>query len=37
MNPYFAPKTERLLDYDRFFNVVKKEGKLLLENNLAHV
>jgi hypothetical protein len=37
MNPYFASQTERQLTYDRFFNVLKFDGKLLIEENLSHV
>ncbi len=37
MNPYFLPQAERQLMYDRFFDVIKENGKLLIEDNLAHV
>jgi hypothetical protein len=36
MNPYFTAQGERQLMYDRFFNVVKHNGMLLIEENLAH-
>lgn len=31
-NPYFLSKSERKLSYDEFFNVVKKDKKMLIES-----
>jgi hypothetical protein len=37
MNPYFLPKGERKLSYDKFFNVARPDGKLLIEKDLAKI
>ena len=33
-NPYFTPVVDRKLQYDRNFNVIKKDGKHFIESRI---